>query len=88
MILPLRVFGNSATTKICLGLAIGPISLATWFRSSWMSSSPPTFGIPPRKITNAAIACPVIASFAPTTAASATATCETSADSTSVVEMR
>ena len=39
-------------------------------------------------MTNATIACPVIASFAPTTAASATASCETSADSTSVVEIR
>ena len=34
------------------------------------------------------IAWPVVASFAPTTAASATAGCDTSADSTSVVLMR
>ena len=34
------------------------------------------------------IAWPVVASVAPTTAASATAGCDTSADSTSVVEMR
>ena len=34
------------------------------------------------------IACPVVASLAPTTAASATDGCDTSADSTSVVEMR
>ena len=34
MILPERVLGSSATTRICRGLAIGPISLATWSRSS------------------------------------------------------
>ena len=34
------------------------------------------------------IAWPVVASLAPTTAASATLGCDTSADSTSVVEMR
>lgn len=32
MILPERVFGSSATTKIVLGLAIAPISLATCSR--------------------------------------------------------
>ena len=32
--------------------------------------------------------CPVVASVAPTTAASATVGCDTSADSTSVVEIR
>ena len=41
----------------------------------------------PRRITNATIAWPVVGSVAPTTAASATYGCDTSADSTSVVEM-
>ena len=44
--------------------------------------------MPPRKITKATIPWPVIASAAPTTAASATDSCETKADSTSVVEIR
>ncbi len=39
-------------------------------------------------MTNATIACPVVGSVAPTTAASATDGCDTSADSTSVVEIR
>ena len=39
-------------------------------------------------MTNATIAWPVVASVAPTTAASATVGCDTSADSTSVVEIR
>ena len=30
MILPERVLGSSGTTMICRGLAIAPISLATW----------------------------------------------------------
>ena len=41
----------------------------------------------PRRIENATIAWPVVGSVAPTTAASATDGCDTSADSTSVVEM-
>ncbi len=40
------------------------------------------------RMTNAQIACPVVSSLAPTTAASATPEWPTSADSTSVVEMR
>ena len=39
-------------------------------------------------MTNATMPCPVVGSVAPTTAASATDGCDTSADSTSVVEMR
>ena len=42
----------------------------------------------PLTVTNATIACPVVGSAAPTTAASATFGCDTSADSTSVVQMR
>ena len=84
--LPLRVFGSSGTTMIWRGLAIGPISWATWLRSSLTRSSPSWAS--PRRITNATMPCPVVASLAPTTAASATAGCDTRADSTSVVEMR
>ena len=39
-------------------------------------------------MTNATMACPVVGSVAPTTAASATLGCETSADSISVVDIR
>ncbi len=75
---------------ICRGLAIAPISVATWLRRVLISSDPSasSVGTFPRRITNATIACPVVASVAPTTAASATAGCDTSADSTSVVEIR
>jgi hypothetical protein len=33
MILPERVLGSSGTTRMCRGLAIGPISWPTWLRS-------------------------------------------------------
>lgn len=49
------------------------------------SPSPPDA---PRRVTNAAMAWPDVSSLRPTTAASATASCETSADSTSAVEIR
>ena len=93
MILPERVFGSSLTIMIWRGFAIGPISDATWLRSSLTSSSPSpgssascTASL--RRMTNAQTAWPVVASFAPTTAASATFGCETSADSISVVDSR
>ena len=44
--------------------------------------------MPLRSVTKAMIAWPVMSSLAPTTAASATVGWSTSADSTSVVEMR
>ena len=87
MILPERVLGSSSTTMICRGLAIAPISLATWDLSSATTSGPPS-PASERKITNATIACPVVGSVAPTTAASATLGCETRADSISVVDIR
>ena len=34
MILPLRVLGRSGVKMIVFGLAMAPISLATWLRSS------------------------------------------------------
>ena len=39
MILPERVFGSSSVKRIDFGFAIGPISLATWSRSSSTSAS-------------------------------------------------
>ena len=87
MILPLRVLGSSGTTWISRGLAIGEISLATSARSSSTIPSEPPWALDLR-ITNAQIAWPVWSSLAPTTAASATPECPTSADSTSAVEMR
>ena len=85
MIFPDRVFGSSGTSMIWRGLQIGPSVLATWSRSSLTSASPGS--TPPLRMTNATIACPVVGSVAPTTAASATFAWLTSADSTSVVEM-
>ena len=85
MIFPERVFGSSSVKRTDFGFAIGPISSATWSRNSSTSSS--RGSIPARRITNAAIAWPVVSSDFPTTAASATAAWSTSADSTSVVEM-
>ncbi len=64
----------------------GLILVDTKLRSSFKSSPVPS--IPARRVTNAAIASPVSSSARPTTAASATASWATSADSTSVVEMR
>ena len=92
MILPDRVLGSSATSRIWRGLAIGPISLATWLRSSVMNASASCArgrGHAPAHDDEGDDA---LAGHrdrsAPTTAASATDGCETSADSTSVVEMR
>src|SRR5690606_5694874 len=90
MILPERVFGSSSTTMIWRGFAIGPISFATCSRSALMASAPDASSLAtlPRRMTNATMPCPVVGSDAPTTAASATVGWLTSADSTSVVEMR
>ena len=63
MILPDRVFGSSSVNRIDFGFAIGPMSSATWLRSSSTSSS--RGSTPPRRITNAAIACPVVSSVLP-----------------------
>ena len=87
MIFPERVLGSSGTIMIWRGLAIGPISLATWLRSAWMVASPSS-AASPRRMTNAHTAWPVVSSAAPTTAASATDGCDTRADSISAVESR
>jgi len=71
---------------IVFGRAIEPIFETTCSRSSLDRASLESF--PPRSVTNAKIACVVTGSSRPMTAASATFGCETSADSTSVVEMR
>ena len=71
MILPERVFGRSSVKRIDFGLAIGPIVAATWSRSSSTRAS--LGSLPDRRITNAAMAWPGVASVFPTTAASATA---------------
>src|SRR5450759_4872709 len=85
MILPDRVFGRSSVNRIVLGLAIGPMVCATGSRSASTRAS--LGSLPDRRITNAAMAFPVVASVLATTAASATAGCPTSACSTSAVEM-
>jgi hypothetical protein len=70
-------------------LAIGPISLPTQLRSSvaiCLASSP--LGRERFSTTKAQMASPVRSSGRPTTAASATSGCDTSADSISIVPMR
>ena len=53
-----------------------------------MTTSGPPSPASERKITKATMACPVVSSVAPTTAASATCSWDTSADSISVVDIR
>src|SRR5699024_9789095 len=84
---PPRAFGRSRTSMTDLGVAIGPIALRTWPRSSATTSFPPSAALA-RRITNASMACPVVSSRAPTTAASATFGCATRADSISAVDIR
>ena len=93
MILPERVFGSSGTIMIDRGFAMGPISFATWLRSSATMSAPSpgssaSATASDRRMTNATTAWPVVSSVAPTTAASATFGCDTRADSISVVDRR
>jgi hypothetical protein len=49
MILPLRVFGNSGVKTMFAGLAIGPIFVPTWSRSSASFSGEPS--LPPLSVT-------------------------------------
>ena len=88
MIFPLRVFGSSSVNTTVLGRAIGPIFVghvgAELLARLVVGRSPASA----RRVTKATIACPVVGSVAPTTAASATAGWSTRADSTSVVEIR
>jgi len=90
MILPLRVLGRLSPKRMSLGLAMGPISLATQLRSSvaiFFASSP--VGRARLSTTKAQMASPVVSSGRPTTAASATSSVQlTSALSISIVPMR
>jgi hypothetical protein len=86
MILPDRVLGRSSVKMMSFGRLMAPILVATWPRSSWPTASDGS--TPPLRVTKATIACPVVSSLAPTTAASATLGLSTSADSTSAVEIR
>jgi hypothetical protein len=86
MIFPERVFGSSGVNMMVLGRAIEPIFPTTCSRSSF--DRPSSASLPPRSVTNAKIAWVVTGSSRPITAASATAGCDTRADSTSVVEIR
>src|SRR4051794_32047745 len=86
MILPDLVLGRSGTNRSDFGRAIGPMTVATCSRRATASASDGCWSA--FRITKAKIACPEISSFLPTTAASATDLWSTSADSTSVVEIR
>jgi hypothetical protein len=86
MILPERVFGSASVKRISLGFAIAPICRVTW--SSNALASAPSARALPRGVTKATIAVPVRSSGRPTTAASATFSCETSALSTSMLPIR
>src|SRR5574337_1283789 len=86
MIFPLRVLGSVSVKRMSSGLAKAPISLATHFFSSSLSSL--VGGTACSRVTKAQMACPLISSGRPTTAASATLSWATSADSTSIVLRR
>ena len=77
-----------ATTWISRGLAIGEISRATSARNSSIICSPRHLGGVRLEDDERADGLTGVRSVAPTTAASATPACPTSADSTSAVEMR
>jgi len=49
MIFPLRVLGSSGVKTMFAGFAIGPIFVATWFRSSSSFSTEPS--APPLSVT-------------------------------------
>ena len=90
MILPERVLGSSGTTSTRLGLAMGPMFLPTCCRSSSSTSATSRSAAAASSVsrTNATTASPVVSSFAPTTADSATDGCATREDSISVVDRR
>ena len=60
MILPLRVLGSSGVSRIWRGLAMGPISRATWSRNSATSCFPasPSTSLAPLRVTKATMAWP------------------------------
>ena len=71
---------------IRFGRASLPMRLATCSRIAPMSSSSPSRS--PSSVTNAVTDWPVSSSLCPMTAASATTSCDTIADSISAVDMR
>ena len=86
MIFPDLVFGRSSAQMIDFGLASLPIRVATCSRISAATWSLPSRS--PFSVTKATIAWPVKLSGSATTAASATFSCATMADSTSAVDSR
>ncbi len=86
MILPDLVFGSELANLSWSGFAIAPMSLPTCVLSSALSCS--VGSMPSRSVTKAAMPVPLISCGIPTTAASATESCDTSADSTSAVPRR
>ena len=88
MILPERVLGRLSAKRISSGLAMAPTCAATQSRSSFTSASISPVGRAPRHTTKANTDSPLISCGLPTTAASATRGCATSADSTSIVPRR
>ena len=87
MILPERVFGRSAEKRMSSGRASEPIFLQTNSRSSSRSAGVAVVAQPQRHERGDGLSLEVVRPC-PTTAASATAGCSTSADSTSMVPMR
>ena len=86
MILPERVLGRESVNRRSSGLAMGPISLTTCCRSSSLRFSEGLYA--PSRVTKATMAWPFNSSGRPTTAASATLSCDTRALSTSMVPRR
>jgi hypothetical protein len=86
MIFPDLVLGRSSAQMIRLGLASLPIWRPTWSRSTVSRSASGT--APDPRVTYATTAWPVRSSAEAMTAASATAGCETRADSISAVDSR
>ena len=85
-ILPEMVLGSSSTNSISRGYLYGALTRLQWSCNSSTSAYEPAW--PGARITNALTIWPRSGSGLPTTAASATATCSTRADSTSNGPMR
>jgi hypothetical protein len=86
MIFPERVFGRSSAQISRFGRANLPIRCATWSRISCSRRWSPIWS--PCSVTKAQIAWPVSSSAWPMTAASATFSNDTIADSSSAVDRR
>ncbi len=88
MILPERVLGRLSAKRMSSGLAIAPSCSPTQSRSSRTSAAVSPVGRGPRSTTKANTDSPLMSCGLPTTAASATRGCATSADSISMVPSR